>query len=125
MRYVIGVDVGGTFTDAVATDQTGRIVGAKMPSTPQNYATGVMDAITELADQLGLAERELLSSTAYIVHGTTASINALVTGNVEAVGFITTKGHGDSITIMNVEGRFLGLSAQETQDIMHLSLIHI
>jgi N-methylhydantoinase A len=119
MRYVIGVDVGGTFTDAVAADQTGRIVGAKMPSTPQNYATGVLDAITELANQLGLAERELLSSTAYIVHGTTASINALVTGNVEAVGFITTKGHGDSITIMNVEGRFLGLSAEETQDILH------
>jgi N-methylhydantoinase A len=116
MKYVIGIDVGGTFTDAVAADENGRIVGAKTPSTPENYATGVLNATETLAAQLGLAERELLESTAYIAHGTTASINALVTGNVEPAGFITTKGHGDSIAIMNVEGRYLGLSAQQAQD---------
>jgi N-methylhydantoinase A len=118
MRYVIGIDVGGTFTDAVAADENGNVVGAKTPSTPGDYSIGVLGAVEALAGQLGIAERELLESTAYIAHGTTASINALVTGNVEAVGFITTKGHGDSIAIMNVEGRYLGLSAHETQDIL-------
>ncbi|TCK22013.1 hydantoinase/oxoprolinase family protein [Pseudonocardia endophytica] len=119
MRYVIGVDVGGTFTDAVAADENGRIAGAKTPSTPDDYSRGVLDAIAALAAQLGIGERELLGSTAYVAHGTTASINALVTGDVEPAGFITTKGHGDSIAIMNVEGRYLGLSAHEAQDILH------
>ncbi|MFG2586146.1 hydantoinase/oxoprolinase family protein [Streptomyces malaysiensis] len=119
MRYVIGIDVGGSFTDAVAADEDGRIVGAKTPSTPEDYSVGVLNAVEALAAQLGIAERELLESTAYIAHGTTASINALVTGNVEPAGFITTKGHGDSIAIMNVEGRYLGLSAHEAQDSLH------
>ena len=118
MQYVIGIDVGGTFTDAVLADEHGRIVGAKTPSTPDNYATGVLNALGALAEQLDVTERELLESCAYIAHGTTASINALVTGNVEPAGFITTKGHGDAIAIMNVEGRYLGLSAHEAQDIL-------
>lgn len=118
MKYVIGVDVGGTFTDAVVADEDGRIVGAKTPSTPQDYAVGVLSAIEELAGLLEISERALLEQTAYIAHGTTASINALVTGNVDPVGFITTKGHGDSIAIMNVEGRYLGLSAHDAQDIL-------
>lgn len=120
MSYVIGIDVGGTFTDAVAADGTGQITGAKTPSTPEDYSIGVLAAIEELAAQLGLAERRLLEDTAYIAHGTTASINALITGNVEPVGFITTKGHGDSIEIMNVEGRYLGLTAMATQDSIKL-----
>lgn len=116
MSFVIGIDVGGTFTDAVAADSHGRIVGAKTPSTPDNYAHGVLNAVAALAAELDISERELLADTAYIAHGTTASINALVTGNVDPVGFITTKGHADSIAIMNVEGRYLGLSPHEKQD---------
>ncbi|WP_431907589.1 hydantoinase/oxoprolinase family protein [Amycolatopsis thermoflava] len=121
MRYVIGIDVGGTFTDAVAADEDGRIVGTKTPSTPEDYSRGVLNAVSALAHELGIAERELLEATAYVAHGTTASINALVTGKVEPVGFITTKGHADSITIMNVEGRYLGLAAHEAQDVVHTS----
>ncbi|MEF2976219.1 hydantoinase/oxoprolinase family protein [Subtercola sp. YIM 133946] len=117
---MIGIDVGGTFTDAVAADDSGRITGAKTPSTPQDYSIGVLAAISELASQLGMDERTLLESTEYIAHGTTASINALVTGNVEPVGFITTRGHGDSIEIMNIEGRYLGLTAQAIQDSINL-----
>lgn len=120
MKYVIGIDVGGTFTDAVAADDTGQITGAKTPSTPADYSIGVLAAISELAAQLEVDERVLLENTEYIAHGTTASINALVTGNVEPVGFITSKGHGDSIEIMNIEGRYLGLTAQEIQDSINL-----
>lgn len=116
MSYVIGVDVGGTFTDAVVADEDGHVVGAKAPSTPADYAVGVLEAIGYLAEQLGRTPQELLSSTEYIAHGTTSSINALITGNVDPVGLITTKGHGDSLLIMNVEGRYLG-SAE--QDLLH------
>ncbi|MTD53744.1 hydantoinase/oxoprolinase family protein [Amycolatopsis pithecellobii] len=116
MKFVIGIDVGGTFTDAVVADTDGNIIGAKTPSTPDDYSRGVLTAVSDLAAVLEMDEREMLSNTAYIAHGTTASINALVTGNVEPVAFITTRGHGDSISIMNVEGRYLGLSAMALQD---------
>jgi N-methylhydantoinase A len=116
VRYALGVDVGGTFTDAVAADDRGRIVSAKTPSTPPAYERGVMNAVTELAGELGLSLGELLTDTEYIAHGTTSSINALVQGKVAPVGLITTKGHRDSIYIMNAEGRVLGCSAHEIQD---------
>jgi N-methylhydantoinase A len=121
MKYVIGVDVGGTFTDAVAADEHGNILGGKAPSTPENYAVGFIDALSDLATQLGLTTDQLIQSTEYIAHGTTSSLNALVTGTVDPVGFMTTKGHGDSIFIMNVEGRYLGLSTSEKQDSLHSS----
>ena len=52
MAYVIGVDVGGTFTDAVLSDDTGAVVAAKAPSTPPDYSEGVLDVLTALAGQL-------------------------------------------------------------------------
>ena len=108
MTYVIGVDVGGTFTDAVLDDDAGTVVAAKAPSTPPDYSQGVIDCLAGLAEQLGSRVEEMLADTHHIAHGTTSSLNALVMGNVPAVGFITTKGHRDSIYIMNVEGRYLG-----------------
>ncbi|MFD9700384.1 hydantoinase/oxoprolinase family protein [Lentzea sp. NPDC059081] len=116
MPYALGIDVGGTFTDAVASDGAGRIVSAKTPTTPPNREVGVMKAIEDLAAELGIGVGELLSQTDYIAHGTTASINALVQGEVADVGLIATKGHRDAIYIMNAEGRTLGRSAHEIQD---------
>ena len=49
MPYVVGIDIGGTFTDAFATDDTGRVASAKAPSTPPDYSRGVLDALDELA----------------------------------------------------------------------------
>lgn len=118
MTYVLGIDVGGTFTDALIADEAGNVTGAKTPSTPPDYAVGVLDAVEQLAATLGISQEEMLNNTAYLAHGTTASINALVTGNVASVGFITTKGHRDAVHIMNAEGRFLGLSPAEAQDIL-------
>ncbi|MEV0290413.1 hydantoinase/oxoprolinase family protein [Kribbella sp. NPDC050820] len=118
MAYVIGVDVGGTFTDAVLDDDAGTIVAAKAPSTPVDYSQGVMDALAGLAEQLGEPVGRMLAGTHHIAHGTTSSLNALVTGNVPPVGFLTTVGHRDSIFIMNVEGRYLGSSPDELQNVL-------
>jgi N-methylhydantoinase A len=117
MAYVIGVDVGGTFTDAVLDDE-GTIVAAKAPSTPPDYSQGVMDVLAALADGVGEPLERMLAKTHHIAHGTTSSLNALVMGNVPAVGFITTRGHRDSIYIMNVEGRYLGSSPDQLQNVM-------
>ncbi|MDV6245850.1 hydantoinase/oxoprolinase family protein [Rhodococcus opacus] len=124
MAYVIGVDVGGTFTDAVLDDSAGTVLAAKAPSTPPDYSRGVIDVLEALAEQLGRPVEEMLADTHHIAHGTTSSLNALVMGNVPPVGFLTTKGHRDSIYIMNVEGRYLGSSPEQLQNVMGQSKSH-
>ena len=124
MGYVIGVDVGGTFTDAVLDDDAGTIFAAKAPSTPPDYSQGVLDVLDALAAQVGVPIEEMLAKTHHIAHGTTSSLNALVTGNVPPVGFLTTKGHRDSIYIMNVEGRYLGRSPAQLQNVLGQSKSH-
>lgn len=124
MAYVIGVDVGGTFTDAILDDDAGAIVAAKAPSTPLDYSQGVMDVLSVLADELGEPLEEMLGKTGHIAHGTTSSLNALLMRRVPPVGFITTRGHRDSIFIMNVEGRYLGSAPHELQNVMGQSKGH-
>jgi N-methylhydantoinase A len=124
VAYVIGVDVGGTFTDAVLDDDAGTILAAKTPSTPPDYSRGVLDVLALLADQLGRPVEEMLAETHHIAHGTTSSLNALVMGNVPPVGFLTTVGHRDSIYIMNVEGRYLGSSPHELQHVLGQTKSH-
>lgn len=124
MAYVIGVDVGGTFTDAVLNDDSGRVLAAKAPSTPSDYSCGVLSVLKMLAEQLGRPLEDMLANTHHIAHGTTSSLNALVMGNVPPVGFLTTVGHRDSIYIMNVEGRYLGRSPDQLQNVMGQSKSH-
>jgi N-methylhydantoinase A len=124
MAYVIGVDVGGTFTDAVLDDESGSVVAAKAPSTPPDYSRGVLDVLELLAEQLGRPVEEMLAETHHIAHGTTSSLNALVTRQVPDVGFLTTQGHRDSIFIMNVEGRYLGRSPHELQHVLEQDKDH-
>ena len=45
MTYVIGIDTGGTFTDAFVADENGRLAAAKTPSTPPNFAEGFLTAV--------------------------------------------------------------------------------
>lgn len=118
MPYIIGVDIGGTFTDAFASDETGAVWSAKSASTPPTYSEGFLHALTELAGQIGVSRPEMLSDTAYICHGTTTTLNALVTGKTATVGFLTTLGHRDSIYIMNLEGRYAGLSGAQIQNLV-------
>jgi N-methylhydantoinase A len=119
MKYVLGIDVGGTFTDCVAADADGHIFSGKSPSTPPNFAEGVLASIEVVASHMNMDARDLLADTAYIAHGTTSTLNAVVTGAVAPTGFITTKGHRDSIFIMNLEGRYAGVGAEQIQAIKH------
>ena len=49
--YLVGVDIGGTFTDCVVIDESGAVTTAKAPSTPGNFAQGMIDAILGAADE--------------------------------------------------------------------------
>jgi len=93
--YTIGVDVGGTYTDLVATDQSGRTVFAKSPSTPADQSLGVMTGLEELARRLGVTRAEMLAKADRLVHGTTVATNALLERKGARVALLTTEGHRD------------------------------
>src|SRR5437588_12387287 len=95
--YRIGVDVGGTYTDLVATDETGRTVFAKSPSTPSDQSIGVMAGLEELARRLNVTRAEMLAATDRLVHGTTDAINALLDRKGAKVALLTTEGHRDVV----------------------------
>lgn len=117
MTYIIGIDTGGTFTDGFVASDGGRLAAAKSPSTPPDFSLGFLNVLDDLARELGVTTRQLLDQTHYIIHGTTSTLNAVITGNVAKVGFITTRGHADSISMMNLEGRYAGLGPDEIQNI--------
>jgi N-methylhydantoinase A len=95
--FRIGIDVGGTFTDLVAVDQSGRVTLAKSTSTPKDPSIGVMDGLGLLAAELGLDLAGLLGQTDLVVHGTTVATNALLERKGATVGMLTTEGHRDII----------------------------
>src|SRR5687767_13048035 len=93
----IGIDVGGTFTDLAAVDETGRVVIAKCASTPRDQSEGLVEGLGLLAAELGTDVAGLLASTERIVHGTTVATNALLERKGAKVGLLTTEGHRDII----------------------------
>jgi N-methylhydantoinase A len=89
---VIGVDVGGTFTDLILLEEGGgapRV--AKVLTTPDNQALGVFTALEETA--------ESLAGIRTIVHGTTVTTNAMLERKISKAGLITTKGFRDVIEL--------------------------
>src|SRR5882762_10470482 len=95
--FTIGVDVGGTYTDLVATDASGKAVFAKSPSTPSDQSIGVMAGLEELAHRLGVTRADMLATTDRLVHGTTVATNALLERKGAKVALLTTEGHRDVI----------------------------
>jgi len=112
MSYHCGIDIGGTFTDCVVIDEEGRIVTAKAPSTPPDFARGFLESIELAARQLGLGAAELLQRTARLAHGTTVGTNTVVQRRGARVGLITTRGHGDVIHIMRGARGVPGLATE-------------
>ena len=116
-HYIIGVDTGGTFTDVVVLGDRGEVWTAKASTTPDDFSRGVMDAVTEAANALGIDTAELLEQTTLFKHGSTVATNALITRNGCKVGLITTKGFEDTTEIMRAIGRVDGLSEDEIKHV--------
>ena len=89
----IGIDTGGTFTDVVAFDESGRVASTKTASTPDDPAEGFLAAISKVLSQLGLPEADHGRAIAAVSHGTTVATNQLLEGKVGNLGFITTEGY--------------------------------
>jgi len=89
-RTVVGVDVGGTFTDVFFLNETdGSYNVAKVPSTRRDQSVGIRDGIAQRFDNL--------SEVSLIIHGTTVGTNALLERKGAKTGIITTSGFRDVI----------------------------
>lgn len=93
--FFVGVDVGGTFTDCVLVDSRGHSTVEKTFTTPRDPSQGVLNGLEKLASKVGLSFQDFLPRVQRIVHGTTITTNAVLTGSGAKTGFITTKGFRD------------------------------
>lgn len=100
MKYIIGVDTGGTFTNVTVMTPEGELFMDKAPSTPRDFSKGIMDALMEVSKLMSIPRKELLENTLMFKHGSTVSTNAMITREGSKVGLITTKGFEDTTLIM-------------------------
>ena len=92
MTKIVGVDVGGTFTDLVLFDtETESVQISKFPSTPENQSFGVMSALEAVGASLEDIDE--------VIHGTTVTTNALLERKISRVGLITTRGFRDVLEL--------------------------
>jgi N-methylhydantoinase A len=100
MPYLVGIDIGGTFTDCAIVDRAGKLLTTKVPSTPQDFSRGMMDALGAGAQALGLELGRFCRDIDFLSHGTTVGTNTIIQKKGAKVGLITTRGHEDAIHIM-------------------------
>lgn len=96
VRWLVAVDIGGTFTDAVTFGPDGELLVAKVPSTPEDPAMAFERALEELV-ATGLD----LSATDLIFHGTTVATNAMLNDQLARVVLLTTEGFRDVLSYRN------------------------
>ena len=90
----LGVDVGGTFTDAVLAFD-GRLVTAKSPTTVRDQSEGVLDAVQKALALAGAAPADVSSFS----HGMTVATNALLEGRTARTAFVATEGFTDIVAL--------------------------
>ncbi|MCZ6772907.1 MAG: hydantoinase/oxoprolinase family protein, partial [Proteobacteria bacterium] len=105
MSWRLAVDIGGTFTDIVALEEsTGMLHLAKVPSTPEDPANGFIDAIEHITEEAGISPADI----AAVFHGTTVATNAILQRKYSQLGLIITKGYREVLEVarQTVPGEF-------------------
>ena len=92
---LLGVDVGGTFTDAVLVGASGALHTAKVPSTPDEQSVAVLAAVGLVLERAGAEPQELER----FAHGMTVATNALLEGRTARTALIATEGFTDVIEL--------------------------
>jgi len=91
----IGIDVGGTFTDAVIVSDDGRVRIAKVRSTPDRIEAGFIDSLRLLLERAQTAAADV----GYLAHGSTVATNAIVQRRLARTGLVTNEGFRDVLAI--------------------------
>jgi N-methylhydantoinase A len=98
-RHILGIDIGGTFTDVLGVDaETGVLSAAKVPTVAGSLVDGIVSGVEELGLELGDVSR--------IVHGSTTCTNALIEGKQATTAFIGTRGFSDEFDIQRMVRRW-------------------
>lgn len=118
MSYYVGIDIGGTFTDAVLLDDEGVARLLKTPTTLDDPARGVNNALALAEQELDIPAGSLLGQVEYLGLGTTVATNALIERKGVKTGIITTKGFRDTILVQRGTGHWAG---KELHEIVHFS----
>lgn len=100
MEFILGTDIGGTFTDTIVMNDVGEVSIFKVPTTVEDNSKGVMASIELAGQTMGLSVNDFLSKIKSFFHGTTVGMNALLTRKGSKVGFITTRGFRDTLPMM-------------------------
>ncbi len=114
--FLLGIDIGGTFTDICLLHGDGRVKTYKTASTPEEPLDGVLEGIRLAAGDSGFPPQQFLEKTVYFGHGTTIATNALIQRSGARVGLITTRGFRDTILIQRSLGMTAGLTEEELAD---------
>ena len=99
MKFRIGIDSGGTFTDLLVIDESGRRYLHKIMSTPDDPARAVVHGLAEVAASTGIDRRRFFGCIDTIVHGTTVSTNCLITRTGAIAGLLCTEGFRDTLPL--------------------------
>lgn len=99
MGYQICIDIGGTFTDCLITENNGELRIYKAPTTPGEFHKGFIDVLHVAAEGYGRDPAEFIRDIDVIVHGSTVSTNALVERKVARTGIILNEGHPDVLVL--------------------------
>lgn len=99
MSFTISVDTGGTFTDVIVRDASGKQTIGKALTTHGRVFGGLSESIKAAAADLGLGLDQLLADTTLFIYGTTRATNAIVTRNVAKTAFLTTEGFPDILVL--------------------------
>ena len=97
MKYKIGIDVGGTFTDFLLSGEDGTAHIYKVLSTPDDPSIGLMNGLEEMANDRNISLQKFIRDVDTIVHGTTVTTNAVLTYQGARTGLLTTKGVRDAL----------------------------
>ncbi len=98
LRYRVGVDIGGTFTDIVLLGSDGSIATRKVLSTTDDYGRGIIAGLLELFQERGVPPAALDG----VAHGTTVATNAILEGKGARTALITTRGFRDVLELRRI-----------------------
>jgi N-methylhydantoinase A len=96
MALIIGIDIGGTFTDIAALDtNSGKHTATKVSSTPKDFSKGFFNGVDKILRITGAPPGDVLR----LVHGTTVATNAILEYKGAKIGILTTKGFRDTLIV--------------------------
>ncbi len=124
--WLVGVDVGGTFTDGVLIRPGHPALAIKTPTMNHDPVAGLVGCLDEMARAAEVDRTTLLVNTGKFSYGTTQAANMVVEGNGAKTGFITTKGFRDTLVIAGIGRDRIGqdLSASRSPSLVPRHLIH-